>query len=96
MLTGLIPGMVETAAKASPMGIVNAFSEGPEPDCSEIRMLAMDNSGNINVESRHVLDSDIKRMNPCEFHATQSGKFTIKSKEVSKKNRPNPLTGDKC
>ena len=95
-LKGLIPGMVETAAKASPMGLVNAFSQGADPECSEIRMLAMDNDGNIGVESHHVLDSDIRNMDPCMFYATQSGPFTANSKQVSKKKRRNPLTGEKC
>ena len=96
VLKGLIPGMVETAAMISPSAILTAFSEGPTPSCTEIRMLAMDNSSNVNVESRHVIDTDLAAMDPCWFSATQTGKFTIKSKEVSKKKRTNPYTGDKC
>ena len=96
MLKGLIPGMVETAAMASPTSVLTAFSEGPTPSCTEIRMLSMDNSANVQVESHHVIDTDLKSMDPCWFSATQTGKFTIKSKAVSKKKRTNPYTGEKC
>jgi hypothetical protein len=95
-LKGLIPAMIETSVKIIPTGIASAFTQGDSPSCSEIRMITIDVSGNKNITSAYVIDTEIEDMDPCYFEATQTGKFTTKSKSVSAKKRTNPLTNEKC
>lgn len=82
-LRGLIPGLMENINVLNPVSIFKSFTLGPTPPCRPLEMQVIDASNNITYETHHVLDEDIREMDPCLF--------------IYNNNRfPNPVTGKTC
>lgn len=81
---GIIPGLMSNLNVLNPMNIFKSFTLGPNPPCRPLTMQVIDASDNITFQTRHVLDEDIKEMDPCLFI------------NESFQRTSNPITGEVC
>ena len=64
---GLIPGVMTNLNAFNPFTIMQAFLEGPKPECQEITMETIDVNNNRSSESHFVSLVDIGNLDPCIF-----------------------------
>ena len=64
---GLIPGTISNLNAFNPIGLMQSFLAGSNPDCDEITMETIDTYNNKSTESHFVTAVDAKRMDPCAF-----------------------------
>jgi hypothetical protein len=65
---GLIPGALGDLEVLNPFAILNAFTEGSDPSCSNITLHVIDNSNNMSMENNFVANADIQNIDPCNFN----------------------------
>jgi len=64
---GLIPGVMTNLNAFNPFTIMQAFLQGPKPECQEITMETIDVNNNKSSESHFVSLVDIGNLDPCIF-----------------------------
>ena len=83
---GLIPGVMSNLNAFNPFTIMQAFLEGPEPDCQEITMETIDVHNNKSSESHFVALVDIGNLDPCIFPDKTNPKTGTACKEAFQNN----------
>ena len=66
-LRGLIPGMTTNLEILDPSRISTALSGSSNPDCAQITMATVGNTGSVGSETQYVALSDIQNLDPCLF-----------------------------
>jgi len=66
-MRGLIPGTMSNVNDLNPFSIFGAFMTGSTPPCRELTMETIDTNNRKKNETHHVIDYDIKNMDPCGF-----------------------------
>ena len=101
---GLIPGVMEDILRMNPMSLFQAFVTGSNPPCREVH-LPVGPAGVAGVlppncdpdigacEAHHLLDVDIKTMNPAWF-SSQFPKPSIPDQEGFTSQQPSPVPSD--
>lgn len=64
---GLVPGTMSNVNDLNPFAIFGAFMTGGSPPCREISLETIDTNNTKSRETHHVIDYDIKNMDPCGF-----------------------------
>jgi len=64
---GLIPGAMGNLNVLNPFGLLQAFTSGSKPPCSQITMQTIDINNKSSSETHFVSLTDIKNMDPCSF-----------------------------
>jgi hypothetical protein len=67
---GLVPGVLEDLSYINPLKLFSAFSTNSA--CQEIEMKTRDIKNATSVESKYVLESDIRDYNPCWFKSKRN------------------------
>ena len=79
---GLIPGVLSNIANLNPLSLFNVFTNSNT--CKKVTLPTVDEMDVRKNETRFMLTSDIKKMNPCWFTCDKNG------------NRTNPITEGQC
>lgn len=64
---GIVPGIISNVAHINPLGLLQAFVSGANPDCQAIEMQTVDSNNNKSTDMKYLTNLDIKSMNPCWF-----------------------------
>jgi hypothetical protein len=64
---GLLPGVMSNLAQINPLQILQAFVNGPSPNCQAITMETVDVNNVHNKSTGYVTNTDIDVMNPSWF-----------------------------
>ena len=64
---GLIPGMLQNLEDINTSSIFKGFMEEEHPKCKSIQLETINENNKKGMESRHIVESDLKEMNPCSF-----------------------------
>ena len=94
-LKGIIPGMMGNISQMNPLTLLSGFMEGGNPLCTEICMSTVDSNNRSSRACRHVIDSEIKSMNPCSFPGKRNPLTGAKCRSGfvgNRKHTPKPLT----
>jgi hypothetical protein len=76
---GLIPGMMENLGAVDPTSVIKAFTQGT--DCQRVTMEERDANNRTSMQSRYVLNDDIKELNPCLFQKKRNPVTGVKCTE---------------
>lgn len=79
---GLIPGVLSNISNMNPLALFNAFTNSTT--CQKITLPTVDDMDIRKNETRYMLTSDIKQINPCWFPCDSVG------------NRTNTITKGQC
>jgi hypothetical protein len=64
---GLLPGLISSASRMNPLGLLNAVQTPGKLPCQEVSLKVGD-IGNTQNVSHYVADQDIEDINPCNFN----------------------------
>ena len=92
---GLIPGTISNLNAFNPIGLMQSFLAGSNPDCDEITMETIDTYNNKSTESHFVTAVDAKRMDPCAFPNKINTVTNVKCRETFS-NMKNQLNNYEC
>lgn len=79
---GLIPGTISNLNAFNPIGLMQSFLAGSNPDCHEITMETIDIYNNSTPESHFVTAVDAERMDPCAFPNKINTVTNVKCRET--------------
>ncbi len=86
---GLVPGILDNFISLVPDNIFDSMSQDEDSPCREVTLETINNDGESDYETHHILDSDIKVMSPCWF--THLRDITLPDNL-----RKNPITNERC
>ena len=86
---GLIPGMVSSLSRLNPIPMAQSLASGGDNTCQKVRLKVGDTGSTKNwksdrarnYETHYVLNSDIKKINPCNFRKKKGKRRNIITKK---------------
>jgi hypothetical protein len=79
---GLIPGAMGNLNVLNPFGLLQSFTSGSKPPCSQITMQTIDINNKSSSETHYVTLTDIKNMDPCSFPDRKNPLTNISCRET--------------
>ena len=83
---GLVPGMVENLGKMNPISIFRGFMQGNNPPCREISLPTRSATNVMGTDSKHVSDTDLQDLGPCDFPSKVNPVTNTKCREAFRSN----------
>jgi len=88
-MKGLVPGVLTNMSRIEPTKIFGAFMMGAEPSCMEVTRETIDENGNSNTGTYHLIEPDIAAMsnNTNEINKLNEIKSILKEENMDTKRK---------